>query len=364
VGSIVTVTDPMIRQVVQRRDDNYGNIVFMGTFAGNVDGFQARSVLRPGMAGLAQDWTPMIGVSLVGQRFFGVFRQAAGGFYDLQIRPTFQGRVGAPATVFAVGVGEVFLLAGQSNATNSGQKTGFVPDIRVSAFSDGPRYGVDPSFPGASWQWGIDPLPAIDLTSGGSPWPKMATNLVNATGGVPVGLYCVACGGTTIDQWLPGVTRYTPSAGNVVLIDRLVNALNYFKLRSGVRAVLWDQGENDAAVGTDRWVYEANLRDLIELSRGRSGVPVKWLVALATGPPSVAPATRLGLEQAQIDVTDGVMTYEGPNTDLLGYAYRQALPVDPGYHFNEVGLNLLGDLWGIYVFNSPGFLGPGYLPSQ
>ena len=203
VGSIATVTDPMIRQVVQRRDDNYGNIVFMGTFFGNVDGFQARSVLMPGMSGLAQDWAPLIDVTLTGQNFIGVFRQAAGGFYNLQIRPTFQGQVGTPETIFAVGVGEVFLLAGQSNATNSGQATGFVPDIRVSAFADGPGKGIDPAYPGASWQWGIDPIPAIDLSSGGSPWPRMATNLVNATG-VPIGLYCAGCGGTSIDQWLPG----------------------------------------------------------------------------------------------------------------------------------------------------------------
>src|SRR5262245_54850222 len=49
VGVIASLTEPMIRQVVQRRDDNYGNILFVGTVSGNVDGFQARSLLRPGM---------------------------------------------------------------------------------------------------------------------------------------------------------------------------------------------------------------------------------------------------------------------------------------------------------------------------
>jgi hypothetical protein len=359
VGSILSVTEPMIRQVVQRRDDNYGNIVFMGTVVGNVDGFQARSILNPGMSGLSQDWAPLIDVTITGQSFIGVYRQAAGGFYDLQIRPTFQGQVGTPSTIFAVGVGEVFITAGQSNSTNFGQKTGFIPDLRVSTFVDGTAYGIDPAYPGASWRWGTEPLPAIDLSAGGSAWPRMATNLVAATG-VPVGLYCVACGGTTIDMWLPGVTKDTPNVPHVILIDRLINALNYFKLRGGVRAVLWDQGESDAGLNTDPLIYEANLRDLIELSRELSGLPVKWMVALATGAPDTNPTIRDGLEQAQVDVTDGESTFEGPNTDLLGFAYRQTPPA----HFNAAGLLLLGDLWGIYVFNSPGFLAPGLLPTQ
>src|SRR4051794_29091627 len=77
VGSITSVSEPMIRQVVQRRDDNLGNIVFVGTVEGPVDGFQARTTLRPGMTGSPQDWAPLVSVRVTGKNFVGIYRQAA-----------------------------------------------------------------------------------------------------------------------------------------------------------------------------------------------------------------------------------------------------------------------------------------------
>src|SRR4051812_49075926 len=71
VGTITGLTEPMIRQVVQRRDDNFGNILFVGNYSGNVDGFQARSLLRPGMSGTPLDWTPLGGMVASGGGFVG-----------------------------------------------------------------------------------------------------------------------------------------------------------------------------------------------------------------------------------------------------------------------------------------------------
>ncbi len=351
MGQITSITEPMIRQVVQRRDDNFGNIVFIGTFEGPIDGFQASSSLRTGMSGLGQGWAPLIDVSFTGQRFIGVYRQAAGGFYDLQIRPTYRGQVGNAMTVFAVGVGEVFITAGQSNSTNAGLPTGYIPDIRVSAFNA--DTGLDPNFNGAFWQWGIDPQPVTDGTHGGSVWPTMATNLVYATG-LPVGLYSVGRGGTDIGEWLPGNETF----------ERLTYALEYFKLRGGVRAVLWDQGETDDDLHTDPTLYGAYLRAVIDLSRMVAGTPVKWMVAQATGAPGNDPPLQAALRQAQAGVTDGVLTFLGPDTDILGFEFRQSPPAGNTGHFNAEGIVLLGEYWGIDVFNTPGFLAPGFLPAQ
>ncbi|WP_435011465.1 sialate O-acetylesterase [Tundrisphaera lichenicola] len=361
VGSITAITEPMIRQVVQRRDDNRGNIVFMGKIAGNVDGFQARSTLRAGMSGMAQGWASLESVSISGTHFVGVYRQMAGGFYDLEIRPTYRNQVGASSTVFAVGVGEVFLTAGQSNSTNAGPAYGFVPDLRVSSFVDGTGHGTDPAYPNAGWRWGIDPQPTLDGTFGSSVWPRMASNLAAALN-VPVGLYSLGYYSTSIDQWQPGATITTPTNSQASLFVRLIHAVNYFKYRSGVRAVLWDQGESDTALKTNPVVYEARLRALIDLSRQLTGVPVKWMVATATGPPGTDPSYQPLLEQAQANVVDESATFTGPDTDRLGYEYRQSPPNGFPYHFNVEGVRRLGDLWGIYIYNWPGFLAPGELP--
>ena len=359
VGTITGLTEPAIRQVVQRRDDNVGDVLVVGTYAGGVDGFQARSTLRPGMSGHALDWTPLVDVTTAGGNFVGVFRQPAGGFYDIQVRPTYRGQVGQAATVVAVGVGEVFITAGQSNATNSGNPTGFVPDLRVSSFDPGSGFGLDPSFPGSSWRWGIDPQPVIDGSVGGSVWPTMANNLA-VVHNVPIGLYSVGCTTTSIADWLPGKTIPTLVSAQTCLFGRLTNAINYFNARGGVRAVLWDQGETDTFLHTPPAIYEADLRLVINESRAITGVPVKWMVARATGPPTNR-AIQVPLERAQANVCDGLMTFSGPNTDALGLQYRQS-PPGLTVHFNAAGVELLGTYWGIYVFNTPQILGPGFLP--
>ena len=362
VGSITRLIEPMTRQVVQRRDDNVGRILVIGTYAGNVDGFQAQSFLRPGMLGRALGWTALVDVTIFQGHFVGIFRQPAGGFYDLQIRPTYQGQAGLPMNIYAVGVGEVFITAGQSNSTNFGLPTGFAPDIRVSSMNPGSGHGIDPTFPGVGWQYGIDPQPAVDESTGGSTWPTMANNLAVVLG-VPIGLYSTGYGGTSIANWLPGSTlpAYL-DIPEVSLFQRLVNAIEYFNDRGGARGVLWIQGETDFGLDTAPQAYEANLRLVINLSRQVTGVPIKWMIAQTTTPTSLNPAEKAGLEAAQYGVVDEVLTFPGPDADAIGIPYRIYVTGGP-LHFNATGLVLLGGYWGIYVANVPGFLAPGYLPA-
>ena len=362
VGAITALIEPMTRQVVQRRDDNLGNILVIGTYAGNVDGFQAQSFLRPGMLGRALGWTALVDVTILQGHFVGIFRQPAGGFYDLQIRPTYQGQAGLPMNIYAVGVGEVFITAGQSNSTNFGLPTGFAPDVRVSSFNPGPTFGVDPKFPGVGWQYGIDPQPAVDESTGGSTWPTMANNLAVVMG-VPIGLYAAGSGGTAIEQWLPGfVTPANSFAPSLSLFSRLTNAINFFTSRGGVRGVLWIQGETDYGLDTDPLVYEANLRLIIGQSRQVTGVPIKWMIAQTTTPLTNNMLERAGLETAQYGVVDNVLTFPGPDADSIGLPYRIEVVGGP-LHFNATGLVLLGGYWGIYVYNFPGFLAAGALPA-
>ncbi len=361
VGLITGLTEPMTRQVVQRRDDNVGTILFVGTYSGNVDGFQASSSLQNGMTGTPLGWTPLIDVTILQGHFVGILRQPAGGFYNIQLRPTYQGQVGTAVTVQGVGVGEVFITAGQSNSTNNGIPTGFYPSNLVSCFNDGTGLGIDPNYPGAFWRWGYDPQPAIDQSSKGSPWPTMATDLAGALG-VPIGMYAAGFGGTTIQDWTPGyvlpATLVTPP---VVLFSRLTNAIQYFNTRGGVRAVLWDQGESDYYGLTSGALYAADLQLVIQKSREVSGVPIKWMVAQASSPLTTNMSQRLQLEFAQASVVNYILTFPGPNTDLIGLPDRSYLGSEP-VHFNASGLILLGGYWAIYVNNVPGFLNNGHLP--
>jgi eukaryotic-like serine/threonine-protein kinase len=362
VGTITAILEPMTHQVVQRRDDGVGNILVVGTYSGVVESFEASSIVQPGMRGTAVGWTPLIDVTILEGHFIGIFRQPAGGFYEMQIRPVLNGQTGKSVSVTSVGVGEVFITAGQSNSTNWGSSTGFYPDARVSCFNPGSQLGMDMTFPGASWRWGYDPQPTLDQSGGGSVWPTMASNLADALG-VPIGLYSCGYTGTFILQWFPGEVMLpaTAEAPKVVLFDHLTNAITYLNGRGGVRAVLWDQGETDYGYQTNPAFYQAGLQGIINESRAVTGVPIKWMVARAASPLTVALADRVAIEQAQASVVDYSLTFPGPDTDSIGLQYRLPSSLGP-LHFNATGLVLLGGYWGIYVANLPGFLDVGALP--
>jgi hypothetical protein len=61
------------------------------------------------------------------------------------------------------------------------------------------------------------------------------------------------------------------------------NTLQYLASHTGLRAVLWMQGESDAAHNqTSAQNYEANVKNLIEKSRQVFGYNMPWSIARST----------------------------------------------------------------------------------
>ena len=67
-----------------------------------------------------------------GGRFEASVEVAAGGWYRLDVRAASAGKAVAQATVERVGVGEVFVIAGQSNSANHGAEKQASKTGRVS----------------------------------------------------------------------------------------------------------------------------------------------------------------------------------------------------------------------------------------
>lgn len=277
----------------------------------------------------------------------GSLTVAAGGWYRIEVRALRGGKPCGEQVVAHVGVGEVFIVAGQSNAGNWGSEKQTTTTGRVSTFD------------GSQWRLAEDPRNGSD-GDGGSFIPPFGDALHEKCG-VPVAVAGVAAGGTSVREWLPKGERMRqpPTTGaNVTpagpgewestgaLFDRLMARLTILGT-NGLRAVLWHQGESDS--GQVRWGYPPTVQItgqqytklmeiLIRASRRQAGWDVPWIVALATlHSPTEAPDEEF--RSAQRALWQSGLAAEGPDSDTLNGDNRCDV------HFNGKGLRAHGQLW-------------------
>jgi hypothetical protein len=350
-GVVVEITAPAERQVVQRGDDDAALVAVRGRVAGPATRIFVRARPRPGVRGEALPWRPLEGSLARDGRFSGRVRLAAGGWYELQLCAVHGGRPGPVATVGRVGVGEVFLVAGQSNISNSGDlDRAHRVDDRVSAF-DGEA---------GAWARGGNPMPFAP-GAGGCMQAYLGNRLVRELG-VPVA-FCTLSWAMPVEAWLPGAVY--PRAPKARAFRDLVVRLAALRDRGGLRAVLWHQGETDFYTPIPD--YARRLTSLIVRSRAAAELDVPWVIArVCYGPgrpglpagadpcdPTIRPPT---IRLAQCEVARTVpRCYPGPTTDDLGPAFRET---KHRLHLNVRGLAIHGDRWAEVLLHTPGLLPP------
>lgn len=215
-----------------------------------------------------------------------------------------------------VGVGEVFIVAGQSNAAGWSESLflGSSEEVQLGTLGNGR----------IQWRKADDPQVVF---GGGSVWPIVAQEL-SARTGLPVGFINVAEGGSSIREWQIGGRLYAR------LLEALKATRPYY-----VRAILWAQGESDSDLTSEQYAHY--LSALIEginddLQSGQYTVP--WLVARSSyNKGKVFDGPRDGVDA----VVQSGFAQAGPDTDLLGPEYRE---VD-NLHFNAKGTRAAAALW-------------------
>ena len=315
------LSNPTGRSVLQRDENNRADVTVEGLFAGDVTRIEARAVPMAGYGGEETSWQVIDDAPTGGS--FSSSLDLAGGWYEIQVRAFNDTELVAENSVERIGVGEVFITAGQSNSANSGSTPVTPADERVSAWT------------GGMWQFAGDPQP-IATGTGGSPWPTMADHLVDAFD-VPIGLVSVGWGGTSISQWQPGGSLY----------PRLEEALETLG-PEGFRAVLWHQGESDAGAGTSTEDYVAGLENIIAQSRMDAGWDVLWGVALASYRPGFGSDEDIINAQLEVIANDSLV-FLGAMTDDMIVPYRDGTDYT-GIHFNEAGLREHGYRWYLQLF--------------
>jgi hypothetical protein len=273
-------------------------------------------------------WTALAGYSLVGTAFTGTLASQAQGQGTLEIRCATH-----PAEFYnqhTVGIGDVFVIAGQSNAVGYGDNNQSYSNARYRAtiFANNYQYknATDP-IDSAVGQ--VDLISEDGNAAFGSVWLPMAT-LFMADQSVPIMFIPCAKNGSNITQWQPGVNHQNRATLYGSMVYRALQQPN------GIQAVLWWQGEADAVNGVSQASYEASLDILSNAIFADLGV--KLIPAKLQNCQAISPGNQAAINAAIAAKwgTGNVLT--GP--DLSG------LITDDEYHLRTNGkLSSAAALW-------------------
>lgn len=317
------------RQVFQRDDQHGADVRVEGSCP---DGAKALGVrVVRGAQTLA--WKPLALRDLDGprQRFEGVVRVPQGGWFALELAETETSTALLQRARF--GVGEVFVVAGQSNSTNYGEERTPALDDRVSAFD------------GVAWTLAQDPMPGVqDRSAGGSPWPRFGQLVVQALD-MPVAIASTGFGGTSIRAWQKDHEYVTRDERKFVLLTGLSDRLTQI---GRARAVLWHQGETDAlgSMATEEYVrlFKAMHTDL---EKDLDRAPPPFVVAHASFAPELSPEKMERIRAAQTELWKSGVALQGPETDDLQGDMRHS---KDHIHFSKKGLEAHAARWFACVY--------------
>lgn len=311
----LTLLSPSNLQVIQRETKEKGYILLSGRFQGSCDRIEFRISGKASFGKLDNHWHS------VKVEETGAFNKRtevpAGGWYRLEARALRGKTVVAATNVDKFGVGEIFVGAGQSNSTNSGQ------------FKTSQTSGMVSSFSGSAWQIANDPQPGNhDNSTGGSLWPAFGDALY-AKLNVPIGIASTGHGGTSVNQWQPGGELFNWTSTRLFQLGK-----------GGFRAVLWHQGESDVAMSSQE--YETKMEAIITGLRAGAGWDFPFFVAQVSYHNPENPRFE-STRSAQRRLWERQVASPGPDTDVLGGDNRDY--EGKGIHFSPKGLKVHGEMW-------------------
>jgi hypothetical protein len=347
----ITITFPNDRAVFQRDHNKEATVYIAGYITAPFTKIEARFipiVTGEGVATPAGGGWAVVENNPTGGNFYGSM-VVPGGWYKLEVRGV-RANVDPVVTSLAhVGVGEVFVVAGQSNATggdgnangpgashdqvNSVNFQNYTPNTNtISPYSDiqipcpvfvplSQAVKTAP-FGNYAWCWG---------SFGDKIYEKLH---------VPVMIFNSGWSSTAINNWQetvdPNASTISPFGYTFpkgLPFGHLRVALNYYAAQLGVRAVLWHQGESDnylekGGSSSVDWFdrYRSKLWSVIQGSRNVSGKSdLAWVVARASrfdyplNDPSHQTTVSANVINAQNELINNNAAYphvyQGPDTD-------------------------------------------------
>lgn len=359
----LTVSLPLNRAVYQRNQSGTSLITVKGTYEKQVDRIEARLTVLNGVgnAGEWSDWKTLQELPL-NRNFKGVM-SVNQGWYKLELRGVLNGTVlGDVASVSKVGVGEVFIIAGQSNAEGVGNPGGGYGSQGASSdLVNCLDLENDQTFGGDGYV-NYTPFSQLSINARIAPrgtnswlWGKLGDYLVQKLN-VPVLFFNVGFSGTSVQAWsmtAEGFSAPNPWVGGIYEnkqpYKNLYDVLSYFTPQLGVRAVLWFQGETDTQYGTLSEAYKQRLQTVINRTRLDTGKDIAWVIAQASAYALCTPNCAAGTAAtSSTEVLKGqLMTVQQTSNVFLGPATDNIQNTDraDGAHFHDDGLVTVAQAW-------------------
>ena len=327
---------PVSRIVFQRGTDNRANVPIEGTCPTNSTSIQAKAT--PINGGQAVDWTTVGNAS--NGSFSGQLSLVAG-WYNLEIRSFANGAQTGSWSVDRVGVGEVLIVSGQSNAQGF-QDGPDASDDRVSCVAA--VNGSIREYQLAFQFQHLDGSATVGPTNNKHFYGALGDKLVQRFN-CPVLLLGAAFGGTSSEQWaktaqgildVPDSQRWDGQE-SLQPYRALGVTLNHYARRTGLRGILWFQGESDKGKSGD--TYYDNISYVINKARSDLGFSVPWVISQTSW---IDGGGDENIRSAQRRLVSTISNcYAGPNTDNYGDAFRNP----DRTHFSPGQMGLLADLW-------------------
>ncbi len=305
----LTITSPVPRMVFQRNLANEAIVTVTGMAPQTATLVEARFVPMAIGQGAVTAWTPLN--FLPNSSAFRGKVTASAGWYRLDVRAKAGTTLLTQTQVNRVGVGEVFVVAGQSNAYGGFQRVSSAVDDRVMCLD----------FRQDSLSEQLLPLQFSHISYGTSIGPSQPPHLYGSLGdklaqrlNVPILFLGAALGGTTSTQWQQSAAGNIGTIPSLAVYRQLGVILLHYIARTGARAVLWHQGEGD--ISTNTQTYFNNIKYVIDKSRQQVGdKPLAWVVSRVSYVNGQTNPLVIAAQNQLISTVSNV--FAGPATDSL-----------------------------------------------
>ncbi len=340
VQAQVNITYPTNRTVLQRDKNNSATVYIRGTYTVPVERIEVQ--FRAVNGGATSGWTTIQNNPQGG--YYAGQVDWTGGWYEMEVRGWRGDQIVGSSTLSRLGIGEVFMVAGQSNAQGyfnyGGPGAGDDRVNCVNFYNDNSNSELpSPEF----IHLNSDSFLAPRGKSAWS-WGRLGDQLAGRLG-VPILFYNVGWYGTAVRNWRESIngTAYSVYNGEAFTpggmpYGNLRLALQHYVAVTGIRAILWHQGEADNFANTSTSAYANDLRTLINQSRSETGRNIAWVIARTSYD------NQRGTNQVIVNAQNEVVastpqTFFGPETD------RIQVPRPDGAHFQDGGLVEVANAW-------------------